>query len=120
MCIYDLRVIVVSSRFILCGNRHGTRQACWQRVVNDDVLPVVLGLQSFPLPDQVSSCLNIEELHLWVKFSQSVGHRCLLPRSRFPGDPQDRYNDNRCERMHTPVCVGYLCGVADCPGEWLS
>jgi hypothetical protein len=83
-------------------------------------LPVVLGLQIFPLPDQVSSCLNIEEFHLWVKFFQSMGHRCLLPRFRFPGDPQDRYNDNRCEGMHTPVCVGYLCGAADCPGEWLS
>jgi response regulator of citrate/malate metabolism len=32
-----------------------------------------------------------------------------------PGDPEDRYNDNGCERMHTPVCVGYLCGVVDEP-----
>jgi hypothetical protein len=31
-------------------------------------LPVVLGLRIFPLPDQVSSRLNMEELHLWVKF----------------------------------------------------
>jgi hypothetical protein len=40
------------------------------------VLPVVLGLRIFPLPEQVSSRLNIEERHLWVKFCQSVGHRC--------------------------------------------
>jgi hypothetical protein len=81
---------------------------CWQGVINDDVLPVVLGLRIFPLPEQVSSRLNIEERHLWVKFGQSVGHRCPLPRSRSPEDQQDRYNDNGCEKMHTYACMIFL------------